>query len=134
MQETQPRIDVGGALAGLLDQRGYVIAGKVQKTLEALRLLVRVHVHALRILHQLPLHRLGVGKFHDAGRQGKEFGKLRGTEAPCPCNDLEAVCVRAYGNGLDEAVLPNAFGKLLQLARLEGLAWVGGGLVDGVNR
>ncbi len=93
LQQAQPRIDVAGTLAGLLDQRGYVIAGEVQKTLEALRLFIRVHVHTLRVLDQLPFHGLGVREFHDAGGQGKQFRKLRGTEAPRASDDLEAVCV-----------------------------------------
>ncbi len=78
------------ALAGLLDQRGHVVAGHVEQTLEALRLLVRVHVDALRVLDQLPLKRLGVVDIDDAGGKGEELRKLCGTEAPRSCNDLEA--------------------------------------------
>ena len=123
----------GCTLAELVHKRCHVIAWHVEQTLEALRFLIRVHIHSLRVLHQLPLKCLGVGQFHDAGGQGKQFGKLRGTEAPCTRDDLEAVRIRANGDGLNHAVGSEAFGKLAQLALLEGAAGVGGGLVDGVD-
>jgi hypothetical protein len=50
LQEGQTRVDVAGALAGFLDQRGNIVAGDVEQTLEALRLLVWVNVYALRVL------------------------------------------------------------------------------------
>jgi len=101
--------------------------------LEALRLLVGMHVDPLRVLDQLPFEGLGVVDLDDAGRNGEEFCKLSCTVAPRSCDQLEAIRVGAHGDGLDEAVVPDAFGKLLQLALLEGAAGVGGGLVDGVD-
>ena len=50
LQEGETRVDVAYALTGLLDQRGNVVAGDVQQTLEALPLLVRVNVYPLTIL------------------------------------------------------------------------------------
>ena len=50
LQQTQPRIDVAGTLAGLLDQRGDVVARKVKQALKALGLFVGVYVFTLRVL------------------------------------------------------------------------------------
>ena len=52
-------------------------------------------------------------------------------KAPCSGDDFEAAGVGPDGDGLNEAMLPDALGKLFQLALLEGLARVGGGLVYG---
>ncbi len=116
MQKRQARVDVACALAGLLDQRGDVVAGHIEQTLEALRLFVGVHVDALRVLDQLPLKRLGIVDVDDAGGKGEELRKLCGAEASCSRNDLEAFRVGPYGDGLDESVGADALGKLLQLA------------------
>ena len=51
LQEGQAGVNLGGALARLLYQRGYVISGHVEQALEALRLLIRVNVYALAVLH-----------------------------------------------------------------------------------
>ena len=67
LQQTQPRIDVAGTLAGLLDQRGNVVARKVKQALKALGLFVGVYVFTLRVLDKLPLKRLGIREFLDAG-------------------------------------------------------------------
>ena len=48
--KSETGVDVAVAFAGLLGKRGNVIAGKVEKPLETLRLLVRVHVDALGVL------------------------------------------------------------------------------------
>ena len=40
---------------------------------------------------------------------------------------------KPQGNGLNEAMLPDGLGQLLQLGLLEGLARVGGGLVNMVD-
>jgi hypothetical protein len=133
VQERQAGVDVGSALAGFLDKGGDIVARQVQEVLEALRLLVRVNVHTLGVFDQLPFHRRRIAQFDDAGRQGKDFGKLRRTEAAGTCDDLEAFFVRANGDGLDKAVLPDALSKLVQLRLLEGLAGVGGGFMDGVD-
>ena len=37
LEKRRTRIHVGGALAGFVDQRGHVVAGHVEQTLEALR-------------------------------------------------------------------------------------------------
>jgi hypothetical protein len=50
LEKRQTGVDVACALAGLLDQGRNVMAGNVEQTLEALRFLVRVNVHALRVL------------------------------------------------------------------------------------
>jgi hypothetical protein len=44
LQERQTGIDMACALAGLLNQGGNVVAGDVEQTLEALRLLVGVNI------------------------------------------------------------------------------------------
>jgi hypothetical protein len=46
---------------------------------------------------------------------------LRGAEAAGTCDDLEAIGVGTNGDGLDEAVLPDALGKFLKFRLLEGL-------------
>jgi hypothetical protein len=76
---------------------------------------------------------LGVGEFDDAGRDREEFGQLRCTITPRSCNQLEAFRVRAYSDGLNEAVMLDALGKLLQLGFVKGAPGVGGGLVNGVD-
>ena len=77
LQERQSGVDVRRALARLLHQRGHIVARHIEQALKALRFLVRVHVHALRVLDQLPLECLGIVDVHDAGGNGKEFRKLR---------------------------------------------------------
>jgi hypothetical protein len=52
----------------------------------------------------LPENCFGIADIDNAGGKGKQFSKLRGTEAPRSCDDLETIGLRAYGNGLDEAV------------------------------
>ena len=89
------------AFARLLSKRGNVIAGKVEKPLITLRLLVRMHVNTLTVLDYLPLKALLVGQLHDANGQLRQFRKLRGTEAPCSCDDLVSVTVGTNGDGLD---------------------------------
>ena len=49
LQERQTGVDVACTLARLFDQCGYIVAGHVEQALKALRLLVRVHVHTLRV-------------------------------------------------------------------------------------
>lgn len=90
LQKRQARVDVACALAGLLDQRGDIVAGHVEQTLEALRFFVRVYVHALRVLDQLPLEGLSIADLHDASRYGKHLCELRRSEASCTGYDLEA--------------------------------------------
>jgi hypothetical protein len=101
--------------------------------LETLRLFVRMNVDALRILDQSPLQTLGVVDLDDAGGDGEKLCQLRGAEASRSRDDLEALRVRSYGDGLDEAVLPDAFGEFVQLGFFKRPARVGGGLVDGVE-
>ena len=67
LQKAKPRIDVAGTLAGLLDQRCNVVARKVKQALKALGLFVGVYVFTLRVLDKLPLKRLGIREFLDAG-------------------------------------------------------------------
>ena len=76
---------------------------------------------------------MAIGKLDDAGGKGEEFRKLRGAEPPCTGDDLEASLVRTHGDGLDEAVLPDTLGQLVEFGFLEGLAGVAGGLVNLVN-
>jgi hypothetical protein len=51
LEKRQTGVDMAGALAGLLHQGGNVIAGNVEQSLEALRLLVRMYVNSLAVLH-----------------------------------------------------------------------------------
>jgi hypothetical protein len=67
---------------------------------------------------------LGVGEFDDTGGDGKQLGQLSGTVTPRSRDQLEAVRVRTYRDGLDEAVVPNALGKLLKLGFVKGAPWV----------
>jgi hypothetical protein len=69
----------------------------------------------------------------DAGGNGEELCQLCGAEASRSGDDLEALRVGAYGDGLDEAVLPDAFGQLMKLGFFKRPARIGGGLVDGVE-
>jgi hypothetical protein len=85
-------VDVACALAGLLDQSGNVIAGDVEQAVKALGLLVRVNIHALAVLDELPFERLSVVDLYDAGRNGKQIGKLRGAVTSGSCDNLEALC------------------------------------------
>ena len=72
-----------------------------------------MNVHALRVLDQLPLHRGGVVQFDDPGGERKQFRKLPRAKAPCACNDFESAGIGSDGDGLNEAMLPDRFGKLL---------------------
>ncbi len=90
-------------------------------------------VDSPRVLDQLPFEGLGVVDLDNAGWDGEGFCKLCRTVAPRSRDQFEAVRVGAHGDGLDEAVVPDALGELLQLALLERAAGVGGGLVDGVD-
>ncbi len=69
----------------------------------------------------------------DAGGDGEKLCQLRGAEASRSRDDLKAFRVRADGDRLDEAVLPDAFCQLMQLGFFKRPARVGGGLVDGVE-
>ena len=124
---------MAGALAGLIDERSNVIAGDVEQALKALRLLVGVNINPLAVLDQLPFERLGIVNLDDAGGNGEKLRQLRGAETPRSGDDLEAFVVGPDGDGLDEAVLPDALGKFVQSGLIEGAAGVGGGFVDGVD-
>ena len=50
LQQSKAGVDVAVAFACLLGKRGNVIAGKVEKPLITLRLLVRMHVNTLTVL------------------------------------------------------------------------------------
>ena len=53
--------------------------------------------------------------------------------SPGTCNHFKDVTLGTHGDGLDEAVNRDALGQLHKLGRLEGLAGVGGGLVNLVD-
>lgn len=93
LQECKAGVDVACALACLLDQRGDIVTGHVEETLEALRLFIRAHVLAKCVFDQLPFKSLGVGDIDDAGGKREDFRKERGAEASCACHDLEALRV-----------------------------------------
>ena len=111
LQKRQTRIDVGGALTGLVDQRGHVVTGHVEQALETLRLFVRMDVDALAVLDQLPKNGFVVADIDDAGGKGEEFRKLRGAESSRSSNNLESLGVGAYGDGLNQSVGANGFGE-----------------------
>ena len=67
------------------------------------------------------------------GREVKTVRQAARRGNALPCDDLETVGVRADGDGLNEAMLPDGLGKLFQLGLLEGLAGVGGGLMNLVD-
>ena len=73
-----------------------------------------MHIFAHRVFDQLPLEGLCVVNLHDAGGDRKEIGQLGRTVAPRSCNQLEAIGVRSYRDGLNKAMLPNAFGILFR--------------------
>ena len=89
-----------------------------------------MHVNTLTVLDCLPLKALLVGQLHDANGQLRQFRELRGTEAPCSCDDLVSFTVGTNGDGLDKSVGAKACCELGQLALIEDAAGVGGGLVD----
>ena len=101
--------------------------------MEALRFFVRMDVDALTVFDQSPFQGLPVGELDHAAGKGEEFGKLCGAEPACSGHDLEAVAVGANGDRLDEAGLPDALGQFVEFGFLEGLAGVGGGLVNLVD-
>jgi hypothetical protein len=57
---------------------------------------------------------LGVGEFNDTSGDGKQLGQLSGTVTPRSRDQLEALRVRTDGDGLNEAVLSDAFGVLFR--------------------
>jgi len=67
---------------------------------------------------------------HDANGYFVHLGKVGGTEAPRSCDDLIAFTVGPNGDGLDESLVAEAFGKLGQLGFIEDATRVGGGLVN----
>jgi hypothetical protein len=73
-----------------------------------------MHIDSHRIFDQLPLLSLCVVDIDDAGGDGEELCQLRGAEASRSGDDLEAFRVRADSDGLNEAVLPDAFGVLFR--------------------
>jgi hypothetical protein len=81
----------------------------------------------------LPFKSLCIVDFDDAGGDGKQLGQLRRTVTPRSCDQLEAFRVGAYSNGLNEAVMLDALGKLQQLAFVKSATWICGGLMDGVE-
>jgi hypothetical protein len=87
----------------------------------------------LTVFDQSPLQTLGVVDVDDTGRNGEKLSQLCGAEASRSRYDLEAFRVRADGDELDEAVLPDAFGEFMKLGFFKRPARVGGGLVDGVE-
>src|ERR1035437_4416567 len=92
-----------------------------------------MHVDTTCVFNQRPFKGLCIGEFDDAGGDGEKLCQLRGAEASRSRYDLEAFRVWAHGDGLDEAVLPNAFCEFMQLGFFKRPARVGGGLVDGVE-
>src|SRR3984885_12924657 len=90
-------------------------------------------IGALGVFDQLPFENLCIVDFDDAGRDRKEFGQVSGTVTPRSCNQLEAFRVRAYSDGLNEAMMLDAVGKLLQLAFVKSAPGIRGGLMDGVD-
>ena len=92
-----------------------------------------VNVLTLAVFDQLPFERLCVVDIDDAGGNGKQLGKVRGAVASRSCNDLEALVIGTHSEGLNQAVVPDGLGKLVQLGLIEGAAGVGGGFVNGVD-
>ena len=133
LQQRETSIDVARALAGLVYQRRHVVARQVEQALKTLCLLVWVHVDALRILDQLPFQHLCIINLDDAGRDREKFCKLRRAKASRSRNHLKALRIGAHGDGLNQSVVLNALGQLLQLDFVKGTARIGGGLVDGVD-
>ncbi len=92
-----------------------------------------MHVNPLRVLDQLPFQSLGIVDLDDTGRHGEELSQLRRTEASRSGHDLEAIAVGPHGDGLDQAMLPDALGQLVEFGFLEGAAGVGAGFVNGID-
>ncbi len=91
-----------------------------------------MNVNALAVLNQLPFERLGVVDLDDTGGNGKQFGKLGGAITSGSGDDFEALVIRPNRDGLNQAIVLDGLGKLVQLGLIEGAAGVGGGFVDGV--
>jgi hypothetical protein len=81
----------------------------------------------------LPFEGLCIVDFDDAGGDGKQLRQLCRTIAPRSRDQLETFGVPANGDGLDDAVVTNARGQLLQLAFIKSAPRVGGGFADGVD-
>ena len=92
-----------------------------------------MNIDTLGVLDQLPFHSSGVIQFDDARGNGKQFRKLRDTETWRPCDEFEAIRLGMHGDGLNYAMLPDGFGKLIKFGFLEGLAGIGGGFVNLVD-
>jgi hypothetical protein len=67
------------------------------------------------------------------GGNGKQLGKLRGAVVSGSRDNLEALVIRPYRDGLNQAIMLDGVGKLVQLGLIERPAWVGGGLVNGID-
>jgi hypothetical protein len=106
---------VARALAGLLDQRGYVVAGEVEQLLESLCFFIGVNVDALGVFNQRPFECLCIVDINYPGGNGEELGQHRGAITSRSGDDLEASRMRTRGDGLDKAMLPYAFGELVKL-------------------
>lgn len=78
-------------------------------------LFVGMNIYALRVFDQLPFERLCIANLNDAGGNREEFGNSCGTIPPRSCDQLEAIRVGTHGDWLDEAMMLDALGQLLEL-------------------
>ena len=69
----------------------------------------------------------------NVGGNGEQLGKVRSAVASGSRDDLEALVVGSHKKGLNQAVVLDGFGTLVQLGFIEDTAGVGGGLVNGVD-
>jgi hypothetical protein len=58
----------------------------------------------------LPFKRLCIVDLHDAGGNREEFGQFRCLKAPGSCDDFKPIFAGPNGDGLNEAMLPDALG------------------------
>src|ERR1700678_3178905 len=98
LEQSEAGINEAIALARFLGKGADIIARQVEEPLKPLRLLIGMHVDALRIFDQLPFDDLLVGELHDADGYLVNIGKVGGTEAPRSHDDLIAFAVGPNGN------------------------------------
>ncbi len=72
-----------------------------------------------------------VGDVDDSGKNGEKLGNLSGAATSGSCDDLKALVVGANGDGLNQAVVLDALGKLIKLGVVKGLL---AGLCDNFTR
>ncbi len=83
------------------------------------RLVDRIKVRALDVLHESDLELVAVGKLAHDGGDAIESGEASRSDAPLPGDQLVSVDRPRYEDRLEDAVLTDARGKLLELGLVD---------------